>query len=254
MHVGSGDGHVAQSRYLELAVEGFVRDRGIGEQSVIDAAGLAAVGGAHRAINGCPDVVILVVRERLLLRTAKRIELVALAAARELVGEKEDAAQLLLIGQLGFAPQVAVVFRIEGREFGRALEGCDGLLHRRVSLFAVVENVAAEQRVERGDVLRLLLQAGDHARLVGHSHLDGVEWGSTGLFFECLCPAIEEEATHGLAAGIDVEFRHEARVGGRRRIAVAERLAVIAQRHRTADTFHHARVGERHVRRMATHA
>ena len=146
--------------------------------------------------------------------------------------------------------QVAIVFRIEGRELLRSLESGDGFRHRVIGGVRVVHHAGAVEKREGASVVGVLHEPRDDARLVRHLHLDRVELRIARLPFEIGSPAVEELASHILPVVRLVERRAEARVHRGRRVAVAERDAVITERDGAADrTF--ARIGEGEIGRVA---
>lgn len=185
VHIGASHGDVAQRRHLELAaLGGITGDCRILRQTQIDSIRLRAVQSPDGCIGGNTDVEIFVVGEEAVFQTLGATDFMAGIAIGELRRRNQNAAQLLLIGQLFFAAQEAVIFGIEGGKLVRTLESRQRLGHRGIGGVVALEHILTELRAEGREVIRVLFQPFNDSRLVRHAHFDGVERWPARLILE----------------------------------------------------------------------
>ncbi len=222
VHIGAGDGDIAQRRYLELACLGRIIDDRIVEQAAIDKAGRHTIDGAQFGIHWRSYVAVLVIGESFIPGARAGTQLMALIAVGELLGEKQQTAQFFLIGQLGFTAQKAVIFGIKGGKKVGLLERSQAVAHRDIGLLGPIENTGTIKRIELMHVLRIFLQPVYDAGLIGHAHLNRVQRWAAGLFGQRGGTAIPELAAGPLAIRLEVKRRTQGCITDRRRIAVTE--------------------------------
>ncbi|MPL93332.1 hypothetical protein SDC9_39458 [bioreactor metagenome] len=226
VHVGAGDGDIAQRRHLDLACLGGVGDGRVFQQATVHPVGRRAIRRAHRAVRRHADVMELIVGKGLFFCPRSAAQLMAKVAIGKLVREEQQPAKLLLIGQFRLAAQEAVVFRVEGREGVACLIGRDRLGHG-VEGGRVIRTGA--QRGERRHIARVFAQPRGNRGDIGHPHLDRVQRRPLRLFGQGGGAAVVELPALPLAIGGAAEGRGKARIACRRRVAVAQACAIIAK-------------------------
>ena len=184
---------------------------------------------ARRRIHGCAYVVILIIAEGLLCAGRRRFELVTKITVAELLREEQGHAKILLRCHAVFITQIAVIFGIEWRKKIGSLESGNALCHRLIGCIRPSEDIGPKQSVKRGNIGWILPEARRHGSHVRHPHFHRIERGPSGLTGEILFAPVEKLATDISAIIVQVKRRTKSSIGRGRRIAVAQRAAVVAQ-------------------------
>lgn len=152
--------------------------------------------------------------------------------------------RLFLLGQLLLTTQETIIFGIEGGKFIGALEARQRLRHRGIGSVVALKNILAELRAESRDIIRVFPEPFDDRGLVRHAHFEGIKRRTARLIFEQRGAAIPELPADILARRIPAERRREAGISCSRRIAVAQRNPIVAERDVPPDLFALPRIGK----------